>query len=60
MCAKEFSGMSAVMITQTNGWDDTLVDENGEAVPYYLQGLAYTSESQCDADVGGDPSSEYC
>lgn len=52
--------MSAVMITQTNGWDDTLVDENGEAVPYYLQGLAYTSESQCDADVGGDPSSEYC
>lgn len=52
--------MSAVMITQTNGWDDTLVDENGEAIPYYLQGLAYTSESQCDADVGGDPSSEYC
>lgn len=48
LCAKEFSGMAAVAITETNGWDDTLTDANGEVVPYYKQGLAVTRETACD------------
>lgn len=52
--------MAATMITQTNGWDDTLVDADGEAVPYWQQGLATTQEPACDDANGGDSSSAEC
>lgn len=61
MCAKEFSGMAAVMITQTNGWNDALVDDvTGESIPFWQQGLATTNESECDDDAGGDSTSADC
>jgi len=60
MCAKEFAGVAAVMITQTNGMDETLVDDAGVTVPFTQQGLMYTSDPQCDVAVGGDLSSDFC
>lgn len=42
MCAKEMAGMLAILITQTNAWDDTMEDADGNAIAYYLQGIAET------------------
>lgn len=42
MCAKEMAGMLAILITQTNGWNEALEDDNGEIIPLYLQGIAET------------------
>jgi len=58
MCAKEMAGLMAVMITQTNGWSDDLVDANGEAVPYYLQGIAELQDPACDES--SELSDDYC
>lgn len=60
MCAKELAGMVATLLTQTNRDDDTLVDGDGVEVPIEYQGLYVLNEPECDADNGGDTSSEFC
>ena len=53
MCAKEFATMAAVAITQT-GTEyndlDTLLADDGTALPAMLQGMQVTGEPLCQAD----------
>jgi len=60
LCAKEAAACFATIITQTNAWDDSMVDAAGEPVPMEKQGLAFTAEPMCDASNGGDPTSADC
>lgn len=50
MCAKEFSGMAAVMVTQTNKWDANAVDADGNPIGYEFQGFHNLFDARCDPD----------
>lgn len=58
MCAKEMAGMLAVMITQTNTFDDTKVDANSDAVEYVQQGLSELQDAACDET--SELADDYC
>lgn len=60
MCAKEAAGAFATIITQTNAWDEDMVDGDDESVPIYRQGLAVVQDPDCDAAAGADTNSDYC
>jgi len=58
MCAREVAGLAALIITQTNGWDEELVDEDSNPVELWQQGLKVLEDADCDAsdELLGD----YC
>lgn len=65
MCRKEFAAMIAVLISQYNANDDTLLDTTGaitgtvdEVIPKYLQGFASYQDTNCDEP--SELTSDYC
>lgn len=58
MCAKELSGLFALVSYFTNKWDEDLVDADGNSVPYLLQALYKITEGDCATDE--QKASDHC